>query len=247
MMFISDHIINTVGESNIVSGYRTDHNAVTLCLKTTDEPRGPGLWKFNDSLLQDEEYISAIKSIINETVAQYANPLYSTSFRSNHLNFGYIQFTISIKLFYETLLMLIRGETVRYSKRKARKHRELEQMAITNVDKIREQFALSGNESDAESLLLAQKHLENIRAPKIQGLIIRSRVRWHEEGEKCSKYFLSLERANGKRKSVQTLQENGKLVTNKKKIISMFSKQLSERYTADYSVTSSGVSFSNAM
>ena len=115
-------------------------------------------------------------------------------------------------------------------------------MAITNVDKIREQFALSGNESDAESLLLAQKHLENIRAPKIQGLIIRSRVRWHEEGEKCSKYFLSLERANGKRKSIQTLQENGKLVTNKKKIISMFSKQLSERYTADYSVTSSGVS-----
>ena len=36
-------------------------------------------------------------------------------------NFENIQFTIGSGLFYETLLMIIRGETVRFSKQKARK------------------------------------------------------------------------------------------------------------------------------
>ena len=115
MIFVSDHLVNSVDNTGIVSGYRTDHNSVTMSLKIAKEPRGPGIWNFNASLLKDEVYISTVKSVIAEAVKQYTNPEYLNSFVSNHLNFGEVQFTISIKLSYETLLMLIRGETKKYS------------------------------------------------------------------------------------------------------------------------------------
>ena len=234
MIFISDHLTNYTNETKILSGYRTDHNCVTISVKISKEPRGPGLWKFNDSLLEEEKYTSLVKSVIVETIKQYATPVYDISFITNPLNFGEIQFNISIQLFYETLLMLIRGETVRYSKQKARKARETEQQTIIQINKIREDFALSGEERDADRLLLAQKQLENIRKPKIQGLIIRSRVRWYDEGEKCSKYFLSLEQTNAKRKSVHVIKANGSLITDKRNIISEFSKQLHDRYNKEH-------------
>ena len=131
--------------------------------------------------------------------------------------------------------MLIRGETVKYSKRRARKRREEEQVAVININKLRETFAASGKETDANSLTLAQKQLEKIREPKIQGLITRSRVRWYDEGEKCSKFFLSLEKGNGKRKSIQMLRDNGQILSKKKDIISRFTQHISKRYNANAS------------
>ena len=38
-----------------------DHKAVVLDLKILSEKRGPGLWKFNNSLVEDNEYIDLIK------------------------------------------------------------------------------------------------------------------------------------------------------------------------------------------
>ena len=155
-------------------------------------------------------------------------------------NFGEIQSTIGIKLFYETLLMLIRGETVKYSKRKARNAREDEINATARVQAAREAFAESGNEQDADLLNEAQKQLEAIRKPKIQGLIIRSRVKWYDDGEKCFKYFLSLEKCNAKRKSVQMLHCDGEIITSKKEIISKFTTQLAGRYSSQQSHNRSG-------
>ena len=38
-----------------------DHNAIKLSLEFLEERRGPGLWKFNNALVDDEEYVSRIK------------------------------------------------------------------------------------------------------------------------------------------------------------------------------------------
>ena len=41
----------------------TDHPAITLHLKTEDllQTKAPGFWKFNNSLLDDEDFTSAIR------------------------------------------------------------------------------------------------------------------------------------------------------------------------------------------
>ena len=230
MFFTSKHLINHVREATINAGYRTDHCQISLILKTFNSQRGPGLWKFNESLLQDENYSTSIKELIVNTVEQYAVPVYSKEFMLDPSNFAEIQFTIRTSLFYETVLMLIRGETVKYSKRKARTNRQHEKEANEEINRLRNIFVQTGENIDLDNLSNAQQKLQTIREPKIQGAITRSRIRWHEEGEKCSKYFLSLEKRNGMRKSIQCLTTNDQTITNKKEILSQFTNHLSNKY-----------------
>ena len=232
MFFASEHLLSHVYDATIQAGYRTDHSQIHLTLRSFSQQRGPGLWKFNESLLKDDEYSKLINSCIIDAVQQYAVPIYSKTFTSEPSNFSEVQLTIDVGLFYETLLMLVRGETVRYSKQKARRLREEEESANREIERLRHIFSQSGADSDLSNLSAAQSRLEKIREPKIQGTIARSRVRWHEEGEKCSKYFLSLEKRNGIRKSIQSLLINGKVITLKSEILTQLTAHLNSKYNA---------------
>ena len=232
MFFVSEHLLGHVREATIQAGYRTDHCQIHLTLQAFNQQRGPGLWKFNASLLKDDNYSTLIHSYIIDTVQRYAVPIYSKEFTSDPCNFRELQFTINIGLFYETLLMLIRGETVKYSKNKARKTRAEEEAANKEITRLRQVFDKSGASADMSHLLEAQEKLQQIREPKIQGAIARSRARWHEEGERCSKYFLSLEKRNGTRKSIQSLLINGQLITDRAEILSKITTHLSSKYNA---------------
>lgn len=51
---------------DILGSYRSDHSAVVL----------HGLWKFNNSLLKELEYIEIIGQVIGTIKKQYAGPIY---------------------------------------------------------------------------------------------------------------------------------------------------------------------------
>ena len=75
--------------------------------------RGKGLWKFNNSLLESPEYINLINKIIEEEKLKYALPIYNPVFlKGNHAK---IEMTIEDDLFLETLILRIRGETIKFS------------------------------------------------------------------------------------------------------------------------------------
>ena len=95
MFFTSKHLTNQIRYANIETGYRTDHCAVSVTLASYNQERGPGLWKFNDSLLEDENYSKLIKTVIIDAIQQYAIPVYTKEYISNPQNFEHIQFTIS--------------------------------------------------------------------------------------------------------------------------------------------------------
>jgi len=48
---------------------------------------------------------------------------------------------------------------------------------------------------------------------KVEGIIVRSRARWHKHGEKSTKYFLNLEKRNHIRKH-RKLNLSGVITTN---------------------------------
>ena len=56
--------------------------------------------------------------------------------------------------------------------------------------------------------------LENICQYQTRGTIIRSKARWHNEGEKNTKYFLSLEKRHFNTKTIKQLQLDDKSVIN---------------------------------
>ena len=63
----SSSLQDKLGEVDIVSSIKSDHDAITLALNAEEtEKRGPGLWIFNSSLLEDETYTSEVKSLIKE-------------------------------------------------------------------------------------------------------------------------------------------------------------------------------------
>ena len=140
MLFVNAHLVSSVREAAIKPGYRTDHCFVALTLQIAEIEKGPGIWKFNESMLRESEYINLVNTTIQSTVSQYAVPVYSNEYVNDSFNYSTLQFTISDILFYETLLMLIRGETVQYCKRKARSKRNIERELQNNVQRAHESF-----------------------------------------------------------------------------------------------------------
>ena len=94
---------------NIKFGIKTDHSAITLSIRNDATPfKGPGFWKFNTSLLEDENYVSEMKILIekltNENENQAMNP----------------------NTFWEWLKYNIRKHSMTFSKIKARGQRKME-------------------------------------------------------------------------------------------------------------------------
>ena len=57
-IFISEHLSNYVEDSGILPAIQSDHSRITLSLKTGNEAtKGRGFWKFNSSLLHDQNYV----------------------------------------------------------------------------------------------------------------------------------------------------------------------------------------------
>ena len=115
---------------------------------------------------------------------------------------------------WEYLKYKIRNFTIRFSKDKARAARE----HVKNLEE-----SLKGLKLDSEidkniyNNLTAQleKHYEWVT----DGIIVRSRCQWYEEGERNSKYFLSLERNNKNKSNIRKLLVNGFEITNQKTIL----------------------------
>ena len=76
--------------------------------------KGKPLWKHNNSLLNDKDYIEIINNKIDEVKKQYALPVYNMD-QINNIPDDQIQFVISDQLFFETLLMELRGKSISFS------------------------------------------------------------------------------------------------------------------------------------
>ena len=216
---IHESLFQYVTNTDIIPGYRTDHSAIILKLKFQNNERGKGYWKFNNSLLKDSQYIDKIKKIIEDVKQTYATNLNPDEMIPNQD----LQFSINDQLFLETLLMMIRGDTIKYSsikkKLSCKEEQSLEKEIKDLEDNINTNFSHIINE---QFNTLAQKkdRLEEIRKAKIQGVMLRSRVRYEELGEKPTKYFFNLENRQFTNKVMnKIIDENGDEYTKTKDVL----------------------------
>ena len=63
-MICGENIVNLIKKSKIETGYKVDHSIVTLLLAMDNFVHGKSLWKHNNSLLTDAEYLKTINSKI---------------------------------------------------------------------------------------------------------------------------------------------------------------------------------------
>ena len=108
------------------------------------------------------------------------------------------KFSINDKLFLETLLMIIRGNTIQFSFFNKRKNTEKNKLEA-DIKKLEEEISSNINNIDDEKLVtLVQKKNEfiELRNKRIEGDMLRSRSRYEDLGEKPSNYFFNLENRN---------------------------------------------------
>lgn len=217
-ILLSDSLVEKVINVDISSGYRSDHSIVSVTLDNSQLNKHPkSYWKFNNSLLKDKIYVDEIKKVISNTKKQYAVPIYNYEELDNIPN-DYLEFVINDQLFFETLLLEIRGKTISYASYKKRKNEKEEQ----DLTKQIEQLELDPNIDNDKMLCLEELklQLQEFRENRLKGIIIRSRINWLDQGEKPSKYFCHLENRNYRAKRMCFLErENGDRIYEQKELV----------------------------
>ena len=70
---LSPDLLSQVRSCDISLSYRSDHSLVMLSIDFSNVTHGKGLWKFNNSLLQDINYLECINKKIEEGTILFAN------------------------------------------------------------------------------------------------------------------------------------------------------------------------------
>ena len=227
---ISTDIMNLLSSCLILAGYRSDHSIVKIELCASEEKRGKGFWKFNSSLLKDPTYEILVKNVVRECIMQYAC-------EDEDITNPNLKLNISDQLFFETLKMELRKNTIIHSAKKKREEQNDE-------NKIRHLIAglehkNLNDQSKLDELTVLNNQLESIRKNKIKGMILRSKIQWAEESEKPTRFFANLEKKNYISKLVTKVNKNGKIVTNQESILyeienfykNLYSSKLKEKST----------------
>ena len=189
--------------------------------------QGKGLWKFNNSLLECPEYVDLINGIIEEEKVKYAIPVYNLDFLKD--NFTSFEMIIDHDLFLETLLLRIRGETIKFATTQKKKSSKVEKQLISYIE-FRE--AQDPNYTANSTLLLDKRaELESIRSKKLKGQLVRSRLQWLQDGEKPLKYFSNLEKKNFIEKTIRKVRlNNGEVITDQENILSQVQQYYSNLF-----------------
>ena len=145
-------------------------------------PTGPGFWKFNSWLLNNETFKINLRDFMNNTKTK--------------LNFNDTQ------LNWELLKYEIRKFIISYSKAIAKEERA-RRLKLENTLKSLENNLTDNFKKQQYELLNCE--LDEIYDKIAEGVRVRSRCQQYEEGEKSSKFFLNLEKVRGSQRKVRKL------------------------------------------
>lgn len=135
---ISESLFTDVDEANILPGYKTDHSIISLSLDFGKFQKGHSYWKMNNSLLKDSTYIEEVKSKIKSVKQQYVIENDAHHENTNEVPLDEMQFSINDQLFFEVLLMEIRGVTISYASYKKKQELDKEAKLLQEIKNIEE-------------------------------------------------------------------------------------------------------------
>ena len=202
--FVPSELIYHIESSHIKPSIKTDHSLITLNINSViNTKRGPGLWKFNDALLKDINFVQTLKE------------------KLLHLNQEFLDME-NKSLKWELLKTKIRSFTIQFSKNKFKAQREHENNLHKRFTELSTSVQNNPSPNTLKELDSIRVEFELLNAIKTEGHRIRSRAQSINEGEKCSKYFFNLEKRNYDMKHIQKLRiSENEFTTDPKKILDL--------------------------
>ena len=186
----------------------TDHSAYYMYVTLNKNERGTGYWKLNSKILDNESYKRRIEDKLDKLLTETSN------------------------LPPDERWLKIKKDITVFMKNLARTNAEDTKIAMAQlaerISLFEDCFPL--NETDMDLYIKSQADLDNLALEKAKGNIFRSKARWHELGEKHSKYFFNLEKTRFNSKTCsKLLTDSGKVLTSDVDILNeqqQFYKQL---------------------
>jgi exonuclease III len=213
-ILIPNNMIYQINKVDIGHSLYSDHSPVSIHLEEkTENIRGRGYWKFNSSLLQDNDYVTKINELLDREIP-----------RHDHLeNKG---------LAWDTIKMLVRSETVNYSSHKSKQRREQESKLLEEYKTIETNMTEQPDDNTRQQYMTVIKELEMINNERTRGCQIRAKASHIEYNEHNSSYFFAKEKNNAMKKNISTIQlDDGSKVTQQDKILKCQQKFYERLYT----------------
>lgn len=204
----SQALQDQITKVDIIPALKTDHSAIILKITgSSHEEKGKGFWKMNNSYLDEETYVKHL-------LEHKDNWLTETKDIDDP------------RVVWEYIKYKIREFSIKYSKQRARERNQSEKLLRSQLHSLEEALDTADKAEDEnklkEQINQVQGELEAVDSYKTQGLILRSRCRWHEKGEKSNQYFLRMESRNKAiKKQSKLCRQDGTYTTNSKEILQM--------------------------
>ena len=190
-------VSNSLLESEMLNALLSDHSSVFCSFVNNDTfALGSGVWKFNNSLLFNTEFVKKLKTHI-----EIAKP----NFQENS--------SFSYHSKWKFLKYKIRKFSISFSKNLAKTERIIQTNLENRIKTLEQNFK---NEEDFYAYNLCKLELENIYDKKAEGAKTRSKCEWYQHGEK--KFFLNHEKQKAINTTVRHFIDDGKDITDLKEI-----------------------------
>ena len=214
---ISRPLSSCVKNTEIRTSIAPDHKSIFLNIEVGNEfSRGPGLWKFNNTLLEDENYKILIEFYYPQILVKYRE-------------------VEDKQILWELIKMELRLKTIKYSKEKRFKLKSEENILQEELQKLDNKIC-NNDAFDTETLEkyeAAKAKLKKIHDTRGKEAMFRSKAKWFEQGEKPTKYFFNLEKNNYEKKLIREIKlENDEIISNSAQVNKEIEDFYSKMYTS---------------
>lgn len=173
---VSQEIVQVVTKSEINAAFKSDHAIPWILISTSGWERTSGYWKFNTSLLDDDQFREEVKEIIMDADLNIDDTF--TKWEAIKVGIRSVAIDMGIKKAKSRNLKLKKLE------------QKLKLWTIDYENKDKRDTILTDH---VNQIKLIQQEIKTIRDYKTEGAMLRSRSEFFEGGEKCTKYFLNME------------------------------------------------------
>ena len=199
------------------TAFSDHHMVVTTCTLANTQPkvsRGPGLWKLNTQILNDEVFVPRMNEIIDD---------YIDDFSPTEADYE------NLHQYWDILKQTIKKYSSEYTRKKRRKESTLLDNALKDLEKEQLKPNSDQNIIDQCKITIAQAEKNNIET-----LLFRAKLDQIELDESPTKYFYKRMQIRAENSNIDQLYDSNKILqTDPDEVLSISQKYYADLYDLD--------------